>query len=207
LVFRFKRATCVAVGTFNIYVIQPAWLAEIGIIPKSTQVEIYSDLTEPGFRFTSSKLNSRWVITPNRIHVETDDPNKDCGVEMAKVLGHLPWTPLVALGNNTTYLAPRDEIAGLPLIAAIDPPVPEGFDFVQKTVHLGLRQGETLFNLQVAATEEELELSCNAHTELKGRSSDFAQESAMRFFEVRKTAQSLITALFQASVTNVSDND
>lgn len=207
VVFRFKRANCVAVGTFNIYIIQPAWLSEVGIIPKGSPVEVYSKLDEPGFRFTSPKLAARWVITPNRIQVETDTPGEDCGEAMAKVLSQLPWTPLVALGNNTIYQTPLEALPRIPVLTALDPKAPEGFELAQKTVHVGMKRGDTLYNLQLSATEDEIELSSNAHTELRERKSEFAQMSARRFFEDRKTAQRLITALFETSVSDVADDN
>lgn len=205
--FRFKRAHCVAVGTFNIYIIQPAWLSEVGIIPKGSPVEVYSKLDEPGFRFSSPKLATRWVITPNRIQVETDKPDENCGEAMAKVLGQLPWTPLVALGNNTIYQAPLEDLSQIPALTALDPKIPEGFDVAQKTIHIAMKRGDTLYNLQLAAAEDEIELSSNVHTDLREHKSDFAQEAARRFLEDRRTAQTLISALFEVSVSDVSEDN
>jgi hypothetical protein len=51
--FGFKRANCVVVGTFNIYIVQPAWLEETGIIPKGSVVSIDSKIDASGFRFSS----------------------------------------------------------------------------------------------------------------------------------------------------------
>jgi hypothetical protein len=198
--FQFKRANCVAVGTFNMYIIQPAWLAEVDIIPKGIPVEIYSKLDEPGFRFTSPKMPTRWIVTPSRIQVESDRPDEDCGGAMARVFEQLPWTPLVALGNNTIYRASLDELAHLRLFASLKQDPPTGFEFAQKTVHYGLKRGETVFNLMLALTEDELEVSVNAHTELQGHKSDEAQLVARRFLQDRETAEVLIDELFDASV-------
>lgn len=207
MAFRFKRADCIAVGTFNSYIIQPAWLAKVGIIPTEIPVQIYSKLDEPGFRFTSPKLPTRWVVTPTRVQVETDDADQDCGEAVAKVLERLPWTPLVALGCNTLYQASLDELGQIPVFTALNPKAPEGFDLAQRTVHYAMKRGETVFNLQLAATEDELELSVNVHTGLRARESEYAQQSARRFFDNRKTARALITALFEVSVSDDTDDD
>ena len=183
------------------YIIQPAWLAEVDIIPKGIPVEIYSKLDEPGFRFTSPKMPTRWIVTPSRIQVESDRPDEDCGGAMARVFEQLPWTPLVALGNNTIYRASLDELAHLPLFGSLKQDPPTGFEFAQKTVHYGLKRGETVFNLMLALTEDEVEVSVNAHNELQGHKSGDAQLVARRFLQDRETAEVLIAELFDASVT------
>lgn len=201
MAFQFTKANCVAVGTFNMYIIQPAWLAEVDIIPKGIPVEIYSKLDEPGFRFTSPKMPTRWIVTPSRIQVESDRPDEDCGGAMARVFEQLPWTPLVALGNNTIYRASLDELAHLPLFGSLKQDPPTGFEFAQKMVHYGLKRGETVFNLMLALTEDEVEVSVNAHNELQGHKSRDAQLVARRFLQDRETAEVLIAELFDASVT------
>ena len=190
-----------AAGTFNIYIIQPAWLAEVDIIPKGIPVEIQSKLDEPGFRFTSPKMPTRWIVTPSRIQVESDRPDDDCGGAMARVFEQLPWTPLLALGNNTIYRASLDELVHLPLFGSLKQEPPTGFEFAQKMVHYGLKRGETLFNLMLALTTDEVEVSVNAHYELQGHKGRDAQLVARRFLQDRETAEELIAELFDASVT------
>ncbi len=97
MAFQFTKVNCVAVGTFNMYIIQPAWLAKVGIIPKGIGVAIESKLDEPGFRFWSPKLPVRWYVTPSRIQVETQRADADCGELVASVFKSLPETPLIAL--------------------------------------------------------------------------------------------------------------
>jgi hypothetical protein len=204
--FQFKRANCVAVGTFNMYIIQPAWLAKVGILPKDVQVAIQSRLDEPGFRFSSLKLHWRWVVTPNLIQIETDRPEVDCGEVLARVFDKLPWTPLIALGNNAVYQAPLRDIESIPLALSLRRETPEGFPCVQRTLHYGLKHEDTLFNVQLAATEDELELVVNAHTELLGHESEDAQKAARRFFEDRHTGERLTKDLFPGSVIDDNPN-
>ena len=68
-------------------------------------------------------------------------------------------------------------------------------------VHYGLKRGETLFNLMLALTTDEVEVSVNAHYELQGHKGRDAQLVARRFFQDRETAEELIAELFDASVT------
>lgn len=79
MAFTFKKATCVAAGTFNMYVIQPPWLTKIGIVQKGIEVAIGTDLDEPGFRYIPTRSPFRWFVSPQRIEVETREPEADCG--------------------------------------------------------------------------------------------------------------------------------
>ncbi len=201
MAFLFKRANCVAVGTFNMYIIQPAWLAEVGIIPRGTEVAISSKIDAPGFRFSSPKLPARWIVTPNLIQVETDQPDIDCGEAVAKVIEKLPWTPLIAIGNNSIYEAPLEELVGTRIPLPATQVAPEGFEFTQRTIHYGLKHGSTVFNIQLAITEDEVALTLNAHTELGVRKSEEAKHAAQQFFHDRQTAEGLVSHFFQSSLT------
>ena len=53
--FRFTSASCVAVGTFNIYIIQPQWLAQMGVWLKGEKFNLQTDLSRPGFKFHRSE--------------------------------------------------------------------------------------------------------------------------------------------------------
>jgi hypothetical protein len=198
--FRFKKATCVVAGTFNMYIVQPAWLSKIGIVPKGSTFGIFSKLDEPGFRFSSPKLGFSWLINPSRIEVDTENPEENCGEMVAAVLTALPHTPLVALGNNAVYWAPLSEIASLPEQLRDPPETPEGYAFTQRSFHFGLAQDGRISNLQLSITPEELELSVNVHTELRERDTDAAQAAARRFLQDRREAEVLIRHLFKANI-------
>ena len=87
--FRFKKSSCVAVGTFNIYIIQPPWLRKVAILPAELAgVTMEAKLDEPGFRFTPAKLPIQWIVKPDRIEVLTTYPKYDCGSPVAEVLGN-----------------------------------------------------------------------------------------------------------------------
>jgi hypothetical protein len=198
--FRFKKASSVAVGTFNMYIVQPAWLAKIGLIPAGTQMTIASKLDEPGFRFFSPKLRSRWFVTPGRIEVETESHEEDCGTLLATVLEQLPWTPLLGIGNNAIYTAGLDELERLPSLGCFSPTGPEGYELAQRTFHLGVSRQEETFNLQLAIMKEEIEISANTHRETRGDESSVAQETARKFFDHRRESEKLLRSLFQAEI-------
>lgn len=52
MALKFEKASCVVVGTFNIYILRPQWLAKHEIIETGTEVGIETNLTQPGFRRT-----------------------------------------------------------------------------------------------------------------------------------------------------------
>lgn len=200
MAFRLKKAACVMAGTFNMYIVQPAWLVKVGIIPKGIEVAIGSKLDEPGFRFFAPKLPFRWFVTPNRIEVETEIPEEDCGAKVADVLANLPWTPLVALGNNAVYTAPLSEIVLLPVEMQRAPEIPGGYELAQRSFHFGLARENRVANLQLSIALEEIELSVNVHTELRDRDSEAAQAAARRFLQDRADAESLARHLFKANI-------
>jgi hypothetical protein len=204
--FRFKKASCVVVGTFNMYIVQPAWLAKIGLIPEGVAVVIASKLDEPGFRYSSPKLTSRWFVTPSRIEVETESPDEDCGNLVATVLEKLPWTPLVGIGNNTVYSAGLDELDRLPALNCFNPAAPEGYELAQRSFHLGVGRGEEMFNLQLSIVKEEIEISANTHRELRDRESGSAQETARNFFGHRRESENLLRDLFQVDIDHGTTN-
>lgn len=206
MTFQFKRASCVVVGTFNMYIVQPAWLTKIGLFAKNTKVAMWTKFDEPGSRFESPQQNSRWTVTPNRISVETEKPDEDCGAMVAEVLAKLPWTPVMALGNNSIYEAPLEELHQLQYLSSLNPEVPEGFEMVQRTFHLGLLRGEQTFNLQLSVTKEPIELSVNVHTELAGKEPDYCQNAARSFLEHRRQAETLIPKVLKASVKHGDSN-
>jgi hypothetical protein len=183
----FRKASCVAVGAFNVYIVQPHWLASKDLLPKGLEVVIESKMDEPGFRFTSAQLKVRWFITPTRIAIETDDPAEDCGDLMARLLRWLPETPVVAIGNNANYEAKpaAGMVRGLP-----DYPISQtlpGDRLSQRSFHVAVQRDKCVFNLQLSLTAERIELLINSHCPIAGeRGAALAQEHAKQFLEHRR---------------------
>lgn len=207
MVFRFKKSACVVVGTFNMYIIQPPWLAKIGVIPKGTQVGISAKLDEPGFRFSVlTKPSTHWMVSPSRIDLESDSWEEDCGAPIAKVLERLPETPLKGIGLNFIYEASLSEIESLTYVSEFSPVPPEGYDLAQRSLHVGFKRGEQTFNLQLSVLGESIEIAANIHTDLEDKEGGIAQGVTKDFLGLRNEAETIVRGLFKVSITHDSDS-
>jgi hypothetical protein len=201
------------VGTFNIYILHPQWLAKHGLIEKGTGVLMEANLAQPGFRFRLPKDRVTWTVAPNQIAVETEDPGANCGDMIATILEALPETPLFGLGNNVVYRADFAELGTLPEPISNFPlvPSPNADDkVVQRTFHVGVKHDEhRSTNLQISIKEEEeIELLCNAHTELRDlETKTVAVPAAKRFFEDRATVKTLAQHFFGMGIEYGTSND
>ncbi len=184
MALQFKKASCVAVGAFNIYIVQPQWLATKELIPRGMEVIIESKMDEPGFRFYSAELKHRWIVTPTRIAIETDDAAENCGELVAKLLRCLPETPLVAVGNNVHYQAAGADADSLPELPPypLSEPLP-GDELRQRTFHVAVDRDRCVHNLQLSVGPPGIELLINAHCPVGDGGTDFAQAHAARFNE------------------------
>lgn len=214
--FKFQKASCVVVGTFNIYILHPQWLAKHGVIDIEGGAGVFMEgnLSQPGFRFRLSKDRvtwNTWNIAPSQIAVETEDPTADCGCMIAAVLEALPETPLFGLGNNVVYradLAERESLLGpirdFPQVQSPNP----GDKVVQRTFHVGIKHDEhRSTNLQIYFKEEDIELLCNAHTELRDRDTrDVAIPAAKRFLEDRSVVKTLAQHFFGTGIEHGPNN-
>ncbi len=202
MAFRFEKASCVVVGTFNMYILHPQWLVRNKIVGDPIEVGFETNLARPGFRFLFEKDKAIWNVAPDRLTIETRDPQFDCGQTISDILGKLPHTPLFALGNNTHYQADLSEFATLsqPIrdLPRIESPTPDN-KVVQRTFHVGIKRSEQeAVNLQIAFKENSIELMCNVHVDLGGRqpSSDSAIAAAQRFFDDREESKQLAQHFF-----------
>jgi hypothetical protein len=201
MAFRFIKASCVAVGAFNIYIVQPGWLTEKGLIPPGEMGLAYK-LDEPGFMFRSPAQKVHWQVTPTRIVIETEDQAQDCGIIVADLLALLPETPISAVGNNAHYeevLDVEEDIPhpGFPTEFPVVDPLP-GFSLQQRSFHVGLGKEGCVYNVQVALTAKRAELLINAHRQI-GKPEGGAREHARRFMEHRATC--LVLAKHHLGVT------
>ena len=191
------RSNCICLGSFNIYIVQPKWLADQGIIPRSIEVAIEANLEEPGFRFSSPALSSRWMLHPSRLAIETDDPREDCGAFMGKVLERLPYTPLIALGKNFDYLAEEtspDELKWFEDDSSLS--LPRSFKRKASSRGWSFQKGSHLFNLNVVRDDKGTWFRMNIHTELRGREIESALESANLFKKHRTASKGLMNRMF-----------
>jgi len=210
--FRFQKASCVAVGTFNMYILHPQWLAKHEIIEPGTEVGIETNLTQPGFRFRFPDRKATWNVTPNRLVIESQDPGLDCGAAIARVLRILPETPLFALGNNVHYRADLSELEHLSAAIRDYPRTAapaSGQSVARRTFHVAVKRTDLeTVNLQVSFKEEEIELACNVHTDVgkHDKPNEAAVAAAECFFDHRAECKALAQHFFGTSIDHDSTN-
>jgi len=213
--FEFIKSSCVVVGTFNIYVVQPSLLTALNIVhpEKGDKIHFLTNLTQPGFRFSSPELNAEWTVRPDRIIVETTDPAKDCGADIARVLAALKWTPVTAIGINAEYHSNEWDSPLLPMLEAWTEDGLKGTELVakQKTVHVAAVRKDGVFNVQMAQCNEGYDATVNVHVDAKGRgeqeaTTQFIQDVASKFFDYRRDAQTLVKRLFLVELSDVIDS-
>jgi len=210
--FTFEKASCVVVGTFNMYILHPQWLERHKIIETGMEVGIETNLTQPGFRFRLPKDKAIWSVAPNRLAIESQDPKNDCGQTVAKILRALPETPLFALGNNFHYqaeLSVRENLS--PSIRDFPETAPpsKGQSVLQRAFHTDVKRSERIMvNLQIGLEEDDIELACNVHNELGNseNANEVAVAAAQRFFDDRAEVKALAQHFFGASINHGPDN-
>ena len=212
MVFHFEKASCVVVGTFNMYILHPQWLVRNKIIDDPIEVGFETNLARPGFRFRFEKDRSVWSVAPDRLTIETEDPQVDCGKPIAKILQVLSHTPLLALGNNNHYRADLSDLETLSEsireFPRTESPTPD-HKVVQRTFHVGIKRTEhEAVNLQIAVKEDFIGLACNVHTNLGGSEtpSDRAIAAAERFLDDRAESKSLAQHFFGAAINHAPNS-
>lgn len=168
--FQFKNAGCVVIGTFNIFVIQPKLLTEMGLIPKGTSIKVQQDFSQPGIRVQLDQVT--WVVRPDRLIIESDRFGADCGTPLAELLSQLVWTPVFAVGVNMAFIGVDIDESEIP--AGFRLPKVE-FETTQRTVHTSASDKERVFNVQLSASKTEdssnYELALNIHTDFSEKKS------------------------------------
>lgn len=207
MALRFKKASCVVVGTFNIYVVQPRLLAQLGLIPFGEPALVEQNLTQAGFRFVIESLQSQWTVRPDKLIVETSEPLKDCGGDLSKVISALQFTPVTGVGLNV-------EFEGEPELCRESIPefaVPNETQIVQRTVHVALNKLGRTYNFQIASTNLATELSVNVHCELDGQDQSAsiacATQLLREFLSIREEIESLSEELFKMRFADVNNHD
>lgn len=216
MAFRFNKASCVVVGTLNIYIIQPHLLLEIKAIENlenpEDAIEFETDFSQPGFRFAFPEKKLRCTVRPDRFIAESDVANIDCGGVVGKLVTTLKWTPFKALGINSQFsTADPDDIQKL--CAKWIPVFTNSTvsSIKQRSVHAAVSVGDSLVNLQIAIKGNVAEFSANSHFQLDNRGdrnaiANVAEKVTNDFFEWRRTAQSLASQLFDLEFENANDN-
>lgn len=211
--FRFKKSNCIAVGSFNIYIF-PEWVRRMSPFPAGVEMHVHNDLSRPGLKLFSPHLTLSWTIRPDKITIESESPNDDCGQIMDRVFETLPWTPLQALGNNFYFEAPTDEVCRLngshTFLAAQTPIKDEftnrGWELALNGWHLALKRDNCTCGIQLTLRSDCVRAAANFHTELGNRTNASAREAARSFETDRLETGRLLQELLGASIENGNVN-
>ena len=163
--FKFKKASCVVVGAFNVYVFHPCFFAQTKIVSEGEEALIETDFSQPGFRLSFPNTTIKWGIRPDRILVETTEFSADCGALVAKVLETLPWTPITALGANFEFEASCDEFEAMPCRRFLPALLSEKTS--RRTIHAAVEEQPHVFNFSISRMPEHVGFGINVHTEVK----------------------------------------
>ena len=212
--FTFSKASCVAVGTFNIYIVQPPFLKEANCVEVEEETwEVETDLSQPGFRYEFPQLHLKCAVRPDRFFVESENITVDCGSVVHNVIKALKWTPLTAIGINASFtLKNKDEIREIERNHFPTLPEVDGAAIKHRMVHVSVVKDEQRYNLQLGVKDEVAEFAMNSHSQLEdsgGRKQawDMAVELTQRFFTHRSIGTKLATSLFGIRFDHVDYND
>jgi hypothetical protein len=145
MAFRLTAATAVAHGSWNIYILQPEWLRDRGVLVTDRPVRVETMRNGPGMRLTTpGKRPRRWVATPFEVRVEFDRPatDEDVGQPLTDLIKALPETPLRVGGYELTYRGTaQEDMTVVPHApAGVEPPDEYG-------ASLEVTRGEVVYHL------------------------------------------------------------
>lgn len=197
---KLERINCIAIGRFNIHIIEPKWLAEQGILEPGLEIGVETNVKQPGLRITYHEEKVRWVITPSCLIIETTDLDYDCSSVMTKVLKTLRHTPLDAIGKNYDFTVDKALVDKAGLFDRLKgQKFPSSFKNGSMGCRWTLKKGGHDFNLQINMNDETTTVHVNVHRELSCESlpPERAVESLGLFNEHLKDAEALVADLFE----------
>jgi hypothetical protein len=177
--FGFKSSSCVVVGTFNTFVIQPKLLVEMQLLCPDAPIKVQQDLSQPGMRLVAEGL--RWIIRPDRIVIESEDAGEDCGTPLRVLLSHLVWTPVFAVGVNAKFQVAAADAFVSPQCMQL-PEVP--FTTLQRTSHFSIPRGAQVLNFQLSMSVRQppasVDLALNVHSDIAANKASRSQHEMNR---------------------------
>lgn len=196
--FRLKSASCVVIGTFNIYVVQPDLLVKMKVFKLEHPPIVSGDFTKPGMRFEVG--NAVWTVRPDRLAVESTNPSENCGHFVERTLEALRWTPVFAVGVNLDYEAVEE----FPTDSLVNVALPDFPEADQRAIQFGIPQGDSFLNLHLAHVKSKgtLSMRLNVHTDLAKyrndpeRASEIARQACREYFDSIQRAREVAGRLF-----------
>jgi hypothetical protein len=205
--FEFKKASSVALGTFNIYIIQPGWLAKVGMLQQEAEMTVEANMSRPGFRLSLPTQKTFWFVSPEKLAIESVEESVDCGQPMADVLAKLPVTPIFGLGNNVVFESSARDADEFPALRACRDlvQVPNGYTKGQQIFAASVVREKRIFTLNVTVQQDVILLSGNAHVQLGDNgTAEMAAPFAARFEDDKRELAELFADVLgvRVNVTN-----
>ena len=181
----------------------------MGVLKKECS-SIAGDLTQPGIRFVVD--GSTWNVRPERLSVESTDPDLDCGKLIAKVLSKLRWTPVMAIGSNFTFTTNAARDSGIPVDFKL--PSSKKHKFSSRVSQVTVPHDDREVVIQLTAEETGFTLLLNNHTDIQAKRLDGKQLVRSRrarsacelFFEHREQSVQLAKSILGGQFIYVNDD-
>lgn len=205
MALHLKESTCVARGTFNIYIFQPPWIAETVMqLPEGAEGHFRADFSQPGLQARFESIGVTCTIRPDSVIVTSDSPDTDCGKPVVRILQELPRTPLRAVGNNFTFESTRDE-------TEVRDDLTKAFwleqfstrDLTHASIGGAIERGGATINMSLTRTKDKVNFGANVHR--TATDSDSAIKAAEAFKEDRAAVMEMAAELFGIEVKNDHD--
>lgn len=118
MALRIHGVDTVVVGHFNPWIIQPSWLAAQGMLTADEVHVAFQPYSSSGLlQFRMGDYH--WKVSQDRLIVHSD-PMRNTARPILEIIQRLPHTPLVAIGNNFSYVTTvADWQAGTPSLGRI----------------------------------------------------------------------------------------
>lgn len=189
-------ASSILIGSLNPAILTPNWLAQTGILTGEVSATSILPADFPVVQFSIGGLS--WAANPGKLEVKSEDGSADPGDLIAKVMEHLPHTPVQALGNNLQFASPPGSSSSLqslsnaPLFGEIHSMEYEGLGR-RLSCQVKSKSGAILLITLASQREGGALLSFNFHRECASAAQ--AAQAARRFPSDKREAEALAAAL------------
>jgi hypothetical protein len=197
MTFTLKKFNSVAVGTFNMYIIQPHWMTRKGFLPEGLEVRVQVNMSEPGLKFGSTELGMVWEVSPTRLVVQSELPTVNSGERLREIVHALPDTPLTAVGHNFSFIGDVSDLGTIgERLREMAPALPNPQDvLVNQTFGLVVARGERTFTVAMTMLPDSAEISVNVNAVVRDREPAEAWAALQRFQEDRNESVGILRTL------------
>jgi len=193
---RLEECNTLVRGNFNPYVVTPEWLARQEIW-QAKEAEVVLGVLARGLRFRADDVE--WVVDTDRLLISS--PVKDCGKLAAEVLSLLPHTPVLAVGNNFTFVGDPEEWGASPiptLGAATPDDFPEDLRPTQVRWSSIIQHENVRIEIGVIFGSDSVAVRLNFHRQTPDAT--VAAVAATEFLSDKRTAETLLKRVVNQEV-------